>query len=328
MCERDFCVTVGFIQTGSTHTPLIEQWNGSQWTQLAPPNVGSADLNDVSCVSTATCFAVGRGYGTGQLVMHWDGLAWVAVSMPPFALSLTGISCSSANDCVTVGASSSIALVTAVAHFDGIAWTPVPSPNIGAGNNVYTGVSCTSTTSCAIVGSYHDATTSHQQTMIARWDGTATVVSHPQQTASDEDLFDVACTSDEDCVAVGRAGSLTYAPIALVGTGLSPTRSVTVSWDATEDARLLQLSAYLGESPAAVQKTSVYLLGYLIGFLPANPDPQTPPTAGTAASYTSIWEAPEFSVLDRVEAKFALNGANATRLSIALLSFLIGLGGH
>ena len=105
-------------------------------------------------------------------------------------------------------------------------------------------------------------------------------------------------------------------------------RFVSVSWTASEDARLQQIATYLGTNPAQVQKTAVYLLGFLIGFLSPNPLPQALPAAGVATIYTSAWDPSEQSVIDNVDTKFVLNDADSTRFSVNLLSFLLGLQGH
>ena len=68
--------------------------------------------------------------------------------------------------------------------------------------------------------------------------------------------------------------------------------------------------------------------GSRVGYLPQNPIPQTLPAPGTSATYVSVWDPSEFTVIDSIKTKFVLNDADATRFSFALLSFLLGLGGH
>ena len=52
------------------------------------------------------------------------------------------------------------------------------------------------------------------------------------------------------------------------------------------------------------------------------------PPAGTAASYTSVWEPSEVATLDSVRAHYALDSAGATRVAVAFLSYVLALGGH
>ncbi len=137
-------------------------------------------------------------------------------------------------------------------------------------------------------------------------------------------------------IAAGADGSMWFAdntsnfgPAAIetITTGVV-SRTVNVSWTAAEDSRLLQIASYLGETPDAAQKTAVYLLGYLISFLPPNSTPQTLPPPGTTTNYVSSWSPAEQPVIDSVDTKFATTDSESTRLSITLLSFLLGLSGH
>src|SRR6266699_3403445 len=66
---------------------LIEHWNGTTWSVVASPNVGTQlnGLNGVTAVSTSDIWAVGQfNNGTGQqtLIEHWNGTSWSVVSSP------------------------------------------------------------------------------------------------------------------------------------------------------------------------------------------------------------------------------------------------------
>ena len=109
----------------------------------------------------------------------------------------------------------------------------------------------------------------------------------------------------------------------------SAERSVSVAWTPSENTRLLQIGAYLGQTPEEVQKSAVFLLSYLVGFLPAGTDPQTLPVSYTnGATYTSKWDQADSSVLHTVSTRFVIDDTDATRLSFWLLDFLLGLSGH
>ncbi len=104
---------------------------------------------------------------------------------------------------------------------------------------------------------------------------------------------------------------------------------VSVSWSAPEAARLTQMGASLGPIPAAqVQKTSVYIISYLLGFASATPTPITLPAPGTAVTYKDTWAPAEYSVLTRVKSKYVLNGSDATRFAVKIIDYLLALGGH
>lgn len=57
-----FCVAVGRSDT----SPLIEQWDGKKWSIEPIPNQVRYSLNDVSCVRTEVCMAVGTRGGSAQ----------------------------------------------------------------------------------------------------------------------------------------------------------------------------------------------------------------------------------------------------------------------
>ena len=115
--------------------------------------------------------------------------------------------------------------------------------------------------------------------------------------------------------------------IGFIDTG-APTRVVAVSWGPTDTARVQQVGRYLGQSPQQVQKTGVFLMAFLLGFLAPAVTPVSSPPGGTAATYVTSWGPSETSALDTVRRRFALDDAGATRYSFGLLSFLLGLQGH
>ena len=56
------CFAVGYANVNETWRTLIEQWNGTAWSIVTSPNpsgAASTQLAGVSCVSAASCFAVG-----------------------------------------------------------------------------------------------------------------------------------------------------------------------------------------------------------------------------------------------------------------------------
>jgi predicted membrane protein len=69
---------VGESGTGAAQRPLILHWDGTQWaTRNSNLNI-NRDLNEVYCVTSNDCWAVGDAGGGGQrpLMLHWDGNAW------------------------------------------------------------------------------------------------------------------------------------------------------------------------------------------------------------------------------------------------------------
>jgi len=104
---------------------------------LSLGNKASA-LRSVSCAAANDCWAVGDAItngppaGRGDVLLHWDGGAWVRVG--PYTaipdVSLFGLQCLSGSDCWAVGAGG-----TAV-HWDGTGWSQYATPTTAQLNDV------------------------------------------------------------------------------------------------------------------------------------------------------------------------------------------------
>lgn len=94
---------------------------------------------------------------------------------------------------------------TLIESWNGKAWSVVTSPNAkkSAGDELLA-VSCTSATSCLAVGDSFNVS-DIDQTLVESWNGNKwSVVSSPDEQASDNALSAVACTTSTHCVAVGN----------------------------------------------------------------------------------------------------------------------------
>jgi hypothetical protein len=109
-----------------TNLPYILHWNGSAWSAVATPDIGSDYLVDVAAVSPANAWAV----SFGGSVLHWDGTAWtVATKLSQGAIStMTAVS---ATDLWVTGSGSDSLLF----HSNGTNWDNVAKP-AGADNLV------------------------------------------------------------------------------------------------------------------------------------------------------------------------------------------------
>ena len=65
---------------GPTH-PLIERWDGQQWT-IVPPTIATGRLRGISALAPNDIWAVGGDGVGGALALHWDGLQWNRVTVP------------------------------------------------------------------------------------------------------------------------------------------------------------------------------------------------------------------------------------------------------
>jgi IPT/TIG domain len=162
------CQAVGYASNidGIFQATLIESWDGTSWSIVPSPNPGFANaLNGVSCVSSTSCEAVGN-YAAATIptkaqsaIETWNGVQWsVATSRDPGSGEddLTGVSCTSTNDCEAVGVyanKGSGAMYTLVESWSGSAWTVATSPNPSV-YNALSGVSCTDSTDCQAVGNH------------------------------------------------------------------------------------------------------------------------------------------------------------------------------
>jgi hypothetical protein len=163
--SADACEAVGgYRNTSGVSAPLAESWNGTAWTLQAAPIPAGADisgLDAVSCTAAASCEAVGSqsgSSGTTALAEAWNGTAWVVQSIPDpaggAAVSLTGISCASADDCEAVGNYNSSTVPAILAErWNGTSWSIQVIPDPGASSYAtLSEVSCPAANDCEAVG--------------------------------------------------------------------------------------------------------------------------------------------------------------------------------
>jgi hypothetical protein len=127
------------VGTANAQT-LIVHWNGSGWSRVPSPNVGSRNiLHGLAVVSANDVWAVGYygPAGTGQaLILHWNGTEWSVVPGPSAGTDtfLLDVDALSSTDIWAVGNYLSAGVTrTLVAHWNGTEWSVVPSTNPGTG---------------------------------------------------------------------------------------------------------------------------------------------------------------------------------------------------
>jgi hypothetical protein len=198
------CIAVGDASGGN----LSERWNGSEWSLLTTPKVGTSinELSGVSCTAANACTAVGRwtpsSPASNTLAMRWNGSEWKVQETPNPAganfSNLNSVACTSAVDCLAVGIYTDEAgnQFTLSETWNGSEWKLQETPSPGKTQNFLFTVSCTSTSACTAVG--------HQPTgyLAERWNGSGwTVQTTPAFTGGT--LESVSCASATQCVAVG-----------------------------------------------------------------------------------------------------------------------------
>ena len=128
--------TVGFQATTKGFAPLVEHWNGSAWSVVRTPTVGSmnhAYLLSVDARASNDVWAVGSynvpdprlGYTSHVLAEHWDGRVWSVVPTPAQAGELYSVSEYASNNVWATGTNGGALME----HWDGSNWAVIPSPS-------------------------------------------------------------------------------------------------------------------------------------------------------------------------------------------------------
>ncbi len=165
------CMAVGYYDNASlTSQTLIESWNGSTWTVVPSPNLGSFNnvLSGVSCTTPTNCVAVGHYISASDvlqtLIETWNASSWSVTSSPNSSgnSQLLGVSCTKLTKCVAVG---DYSFGTLIESWKRTGWLVTPSPNQGSSDSL-SSVSCTRPKRCVAVGYGINALTATDQTLI------------------------------------------------------------------------------------------------------------------------------------------------------------------
>ena len=160
---------------------FIEHWNGSRWSMVPSPYLGSeSGLTKVEAISANNVWAVGSfADGPSQpLILHWDGLQWSIVKSTNLCTgaALSSVTVISADDIWAAGLlwkrtqGQNVASVCFL-HWNGSQWSviesPITSPSLS--NIFLTDVAALSTNDVWAVGSVETDTNVQ---IIEHWDGT------------------------------------------------------------------------------------------------------------------------------------------------------------
>jgi sugar lactone lactonase YvrE len=186
----------------------------SEWASLSEPSASNtSNYNDIWCLSSANCVAVGGWDASGAnqaQVKHWGGTVWAAQEAPlPTGASLSeldGVTCTSSSSCIAVGSyvHEEKETKTLAMTWDGDQWSIITTPNpSGASSSELSEIACSSAEECMAVGKYTDAEET-QKTLAMEWDGSSwSIVSTPNASGgSRNELSGVSCRPAY-CLAVG-----------------------------------------------------------------------------------------------------------------------------
>ena len=281
------CMAVGYyVNKAGVQLALAEEWNGSKWSIEKLPKIpgvlGSAFFA-VSCTSSSACTAVGvysNSPGTQvTLAEVLSGTAWSIETTPnpsgAQGSSLSGVSCTSAKNCIAVGGSEdgSNPVTTLVENRKGTTWSIESSPNVSSGEgSILYAVSCTSTSACTAVGAYDDSSGA-ELTLAEVLSGTTWSIETTSNPAGEQvdDLHGVSCTSTTTCTAVGAYVDSSGAELALaeawtggswsLDTVPNPSGAVQTSFAAvacTSASRCTAVGASLGSSGKGVTLSEMW----------------------------------------------------------------------
>jgi hypothetical protein len=322
--SKEWCVAVGFYSAEDSEgnqegLPLIEHWDGSQWTVdpvTVPEGAHNRSINSdvllgASCVSSSMCVAVGfysneaSNPGTRPLAYKWNGTEWETLTMPiPPASSggevvSQGVSCASTSWCMVVGhhTSSERAWYQPFAEaWSGGEWTTVldesPHPNEEAA--YLSGVSCAAIDGCTALSYTPFWKTEEIAGPIARWDGEEWSYESPPEPAGTKHTIptSVSCVSVTACTTAGYSYTWEdgYVPAASTWNGSEWSLQSTAEPSQEEEGSGLPQSDLQSVSCVSAE-TCVAVGGYLTqgeqwrGMAELYPAPQ-PPSASTEAAST------------------------------------------
>ncbi|SRR5579875_101988 len=187
--------------SSSGYQPLIEHWNGAQWSISSSPAL-SGRLFAVTAVGQNDVWAVGDNITpdlTGTLIEHWNGTQWSVVTSPspgPASNVLNAVVKVSANDVWAAGDYTNSSGPSAdysplIEHWNGTQWSVVTSPVQGTSDFI-NGTSVTSARNITVVGEYRNSLdpTGPYFTLIEHWNGTQwSIVSSPSPGSTASDLL-------------------------------------------------------------------------------------------------------------------------------------------
>src|SRR5262249_44069023 len=150
-----FCIATGHLySTAGEELPIAASYNGSSISLLKTPTLkDESSLEDVSCVSSSACLAVGHNAeGGGTLALSWSGSQWLTQgSLTPKGKTATlrGVYCGEALACTAVGLATEAGKTVTLAERFSAEWAIQSTPNPASSESSYlSDVSCVSSSFC------------------------------------------------------------------------------------------------------------------------------------------------------------------------------------
>jgi hypothetical protein len=114
-------------------SPLIEHWDGSNWSVAPSPFRGEGELTAIAAVAPDDIWAVGFRSANpyGSLILHWNGQAWSIVNDGHASDNtfLRGVVAFRSDDIWVAGSTNGVdgQVVAFAEHWDGASWTARPA---------------------------------------------------------------------------------------------------------------------------------------------------------------------------------------------------------
>jgi hypothetical protein len=232
----------GAANTGIGSKVLIDQWNGSAWSQVTTPTTpgNTAEVQAVSASSTTDAWAVGDTRVNKEdiepLALQWNGTAWAVSPSAATALFgdtyLVGVADISPADAYAIGDNSALASGE-LGQWNGTTWTRVtyPLPAEAETDTTLNAISASGPDDVWIVGGYLDAANESNETFALHWNGSAwSDVSMPLVSGSNLLTYQfnsIVADSPADVWAVGGSGDNALEQ------GGSPSSTLIEHWNGT-----------------------------------------------------------------------------------------------
>jgi hypothetical protein len=148
---------------GAFNAVLLEHWNGTAWSAVAPPDEdGEEFATAVTAVSSTDVWVVGdEGFDQATLADRWNGTTWTVTSTPTLQTTdstnfLTGVSADGADNIWASGYEGNVNDANFaqpyMLHWNGTAWTLTQLPNAGSEGSTLLGTTVLSPTDVWAVG--------------------------------------------------------------------------------------------------------------------------------------------------------------------------------
>ena len=214
---------------------MTEQWNGTSWNlvPVVAPGVSSLFTAVTRIPGSSNVWAAGHSTDSQNidhtLIEYWNGAAWSVVPSPDGSAhgsDLLGVTATSASSAWAVGTFQDNAgnFESLIERWNGHVWKVVTSPDVQDNGVLWSVAQIGSTDNVWAAGTYFNAHSGLNQTLIALWNGNRwNLVPSPNVANTNNIFFGISSASSSNAWAVG----LTF------NNNSSINHALTVFWNGT-----------------------------------------------------------------------------------------------